>query len=76
MSRSQSSPITTEVVKEVAEQENVEPVELPPLYNAVDPASLEDLFDSSNSDVQVTFSYLEYQITVSDSGSIEVSLTQ
>lgn len=80
------TPITTEwgrdsentpvfaVVSAVADAEEVDPVELPPLYEAIEPEALNDLFTSrSESSVgKVTFQYAGYDVVVRGTGEVEV----
>lgn len=62
------------VVSAVAEVEDTDPVDLPPLYNAIDPESLNSLFTSQSNPVaeQITFQYAGYSIVVRGSGEVEV----
>lgn len=61
------------IVELVAELEDVESAEVtPPLYEAVDPDALDDLFDGgyatcTSADL-VSFTYREYDVTVSTEG--------
>ncbi|RQG90893.1 hypothetical protein EA473_19810 [Natrarchaeobius chitinivorans] len=62
------------VVSAVAKVEDTDPVDLPPLYNAIDSEALNNLFTSrSESTVeQLTFQYAGYTIVVSGSGEVHV----
>ncbi len=80
------TPITTEwgrdsentpvfaVVSVVADAEDVDSVELPPLYDAIDPEALNGLFTSrSESSVgKVEFQYAGYDVVVRGTGEVEV----
>ena len=74
-----SQPLSTEIVVKVAEQEGVDPCELDqPLYNVVNPDSLEALFaPTSNAAVRadgyLEFTYYGYDITVKSDGHVDVS---
>lgn len=62
-----------EVVEKIAEVEGVDPLELtPPLFEVIDPDALEQIFATTATDdrmdVQVTFSYNEYEVTVCGDG--------
>ncbi|ADD03888.1 uncharacterized protein Nmag_0297 [Natrialba magadii ATCC 43099] len=78
---SQSSLHTDElcrrVVETVAESEQCDVTELPPLYNAVEPDAICALFTSTSTHDrdtgQVTFLYCGYRVTVDASGSISVA---
>ncbi|NUC72561.1 hypothetical protein HTZ84_09605 [Haloterrigena sp. SYSU A558-1] len=76
MKQSSAFSLTNEIVEQVAEHENVDPVELPPLYDTVDVESLEALFENSHSDIRVQFSYIGYDVTVSDSDSDSIEVSQ
>ena len=66
--------VTGVVVRSVAVIHNVEPAELPPLGEAVDPDALADVFGprsvSTDADVQVTFVYEGLEITVNGDGNV------
>ncbi|WP_337652328.1 HalOD1 output domain-containing protein [Halomontanus rarus] len=83
------TPITTEwgrdsedtpvyaVVSAVAEAEGTDPVELPPLYEAIDSEALNDLFTGrAKSTVgKVTFQYAGYDVTVNGNGEVQARST-
>jgi len=56
-----------EIVERVGEIEEQDPLDLPPLYDSVDPDALDRLAESS----KIQFEYLGYNITV-DSGTITI----
>lgn len=60
------------VAMTVADRRGVSPVDLPPLYDVVDPDLLESVGSDRTSD-QVTFEYVGFQITVESDGSIHVA---
>ncbi|WP_076145264.1 HalOD1 output domain-containing protein [Natrinema saccharevitans] len=62
----QSSP-SLEIVDRVAEMEEQDPLDLPPLYDSVDLDALDRLSKSS----KIQFEYIGYKITV-DSGTIRI----
>ncbi|MFC4543914.1 HalOD1 output domain-containing protein [Halosolutus amylolyticus] len=63
---SRSSP-SIEIINRVAEMEGQDPMDLPPLYDIVDPDALDRLAESS----KIQFEYIGYNITV-DSGTITI----
>ena len=69
----ENTPVYT-VVSAVAEVEDSDPVDLPPLYNTINPEALNDLFTSGSetSVDQVTFQYAGYAILVRGSGEVQV----
>lgn len=69
----QPASLGTEIVKQVAEQKGVDPLELNPcLYDAIDPGALVGLVSGTDGPLRVTFSYHGYTITVDEGGTITV----
>nr|WP_226007851.1 HalOD1 output domain-containing protein [Natrinema salinisoli] len=61
------------VVSAVAEAEGVDHVDLPPLYNVIDPEALNALFTSDSGGVStVEFEYAGYAVVVRGEGTVEV----
>ena len=62
------------VVSAVAEVEDSDPVDLPPLYNAINPEALNNLFTSESGSAvdQIAFQYAGYSIVVRGSGEVQV----
>ncbi|MFU8868391.1 HalOD1 output domain-containing protein [Natronococcus sp.] len=77
---SQSSPRSPSlrVVETVANAEGVDPTELePPLYDAVDPNAIDDLFAATTApnasrNGQLTFRYRGYDVTVRADGTVSL----
>ncbi|UHQ98262.1 hypothetical protein HYG81_19475 (plasmid) [Natrinema zhouii] len=65
---STESSIAIEIVDRVAEMEEQDPLDLPPLYDTVDPNALDRLAKSS----KIQLEYIGYNITV-DSGTITIN---
>lgn len=65
-------PASQRVLARVAELENADPVELEPLYDAIDPEALDRIVDSIE-DGSVQFDYHGYTVTVFHDGSVEVT---
>lgn len=59
------------VVQAVATVSGVDPLALPPLYDAVDPDALDALVEGMG-EGKVVFTYAECEITVTASGTIDV----
>ncbi|MFC6763929.1 HalOD1 output domain-containing protein [Natrinema soli] len=70
---SKNTPVFA-VVSAVVDAEEVDPAELPPLYEAIDPEALNDLFTSrSESSVgKVEFQYAGHDVVVRGTGEVEV----
>lgn len=60
-----------EIVDAVSSAEGVGPTDLPPLFEAIDPEALDALF-RSDADVEVTFDYQGYEVTVRDGANVVV----
>jgi hypothetical protein len=61
------------VLETVAAAERVDPVDLPPLADAVDPQALNDLFAPAAGEgapATVRFEYCGYEVTVRESGAV------
>ncbi len=58
------------VINAVAEATDSDPLDLPPLYDAVDPDALNTLFNESEASIQVLFHYAGFKVVVQD-GEVE-----
>jgi len=68
---------TDAVISTVSAAAGAGPLELPPIYAAVDPDALDRLFDSPSRDAgcsrcSVTFQYADHLVTVDDDGTVAV----
>lgn len=66
--------LTTEIAHAVAETVGVDPLELEPLYDAVDPEMIENLLETPDvsEESSVTFEYAGLQVTVEGEGTVRV----
>lgn len=64
------SPSET-IVLEIANRTGVDPGDLPPLYESVDPEALDRLVQEQGS-FRLTFEYTEYEVTVFGAGCIAI----
>lgn len=68
--------VTVKVVEKVAEHENVEPAELPPLADVINPDALNALFDSiknpGDTDAHLSFNYLGNTVHVYADCSVQI----
>ena len=67
---------TETIVEEVAEREGVDPLELPPLYEAIDPEAVATVMtdvigDETREGVCLKFSYSGYEFMVED-GEVQI----
>ncbi|ELZ97955.1 hypothetical protein C440_01868 [Haloferax mucosum ATCC BAA-1512] len=69
--RDTREPLSTNVVLSIAAIEDVQPTQLPPLANTIDPDALDSVFGCSN-DAILSFSYAGYRVTLDALGSLEV----
>ena len=61
------------IISLVAETDGRDPLELPPLYEAVDPEALNQLcMSSSDSDLRVSFTYAGFTVLVEGSGIVHL----
>lgn len=73
-----SGSVCEAVVEAVAEVQGISPLDVrPPLYEVVDPDSLDELFASGSATAdrtagRVVFPYGDYEVTVSGNGEISV----
>ena len=64
--------VSTTIVARLAERSAEDPTDLPPLADTIDPGVLEQVVQSGDGSVSIDFSYLEYDVTVSGDGTIQV----
>lgn len=64
--------ISQRVVFAVADRTGVSAHELPPLYDRIDPDALNALVRSDDADLELSFSFAGYRVTVDTDGAIHV----
>lgn len=62
--RRANEPVFLAVVERIARREGVDPLDLPPLYSAIDPDILEAVVDQESAGGKITFGYCGYEVTV------------
>lgn len=65
------TPVSEQVVQTVANQSDTDELDLPPLFDTLDPESLDTLIREMNKG-EVSFEYEGYSITVTTDGVVEV----
>ncbi|MFC6764323.1 HalOD1 output domain-containing protein [Natrinema soli] len=55
------------VIEAVAEETDSDPLDLPPLYETIEPDALNTLFNSSETSSQVLFQYAGFEVVVQGS---------
>jgi hypothetical protein len=68
-----TSTLTATIVDRVTDREGVGPLEVPPLYESIDPEAVAGLVDTGDGVEYVTFSYCGYEITVEGLESVRVT---
>lgn len=72
--QSTAQHVTVAVVEHVATREDVDPLDLPPLNDVIDPDALTALFEDPESAAhRVTFSYNGYEIVVEGPEQVQVT---
>ena len=76
-SKDSPPPLSREILRAVADAENVSPVELtPPLYTAIDPDALDSLFVNTDEPMgKLKFTYHGYEINVYNDGTVNLQST-
>lgn len=65
--------VTQAIVQEIASLEGVEPGDLPPLYETIDPEALNRTLKSlSDGEGSFEFTYADYDVTVDSTGDVTV----
>jgi hypothetical protein len=64
--------VSDRVIEAVARETDTDPLELPPLYDVVDGESLDECVAALD-DGDLTFSYAGVTVTVSSSGTVQVT---
>lgn len=70
--RSEPAPILEAVVETLAELEEVDPIEMEPLVDSIDPDVFSDLRTRTDSQWQLRFSVDEYEVRVNSHGTVTV----
>ncbi|SFC52199.1 hypothetical protein SAMN05444422_109214 [Halobiforma haloterrestris] len=69
--------VSIDIVTAVADARGVDPTELPPLYYAIDPDAIDQLFQSQvqNESLRVQFTFAGCNVTISSDGQVTVTPT-
>ncbi|APW98375.1 hypothetical protein CHINAEXTREME_11495 [Halobiforma lacisalsi AJ5] len=72
-----TEPVTIDIVTAVADTKGVDPTELPPLYYAIDPDAIDQLFQSQvqNESLRVQFTFAGCDVTISSDRQVTVTVT-
>lgn len=69
--RSRIDEISTTLLIELADRTNTNVVDLPPLYETIDPDALDRLVTRGVASLEITFDYVDHRITVWGDGRFE-----
>lgn len=76
ISPTEAESVSTAVVEAMSDVAETPPVELPPLYNSIEPAALDNLFapreDGPDRSISTTFTYHGYRVSVEDGVTIAI----
>jgi hypothetical protein len=62
------------VVRSVAALTDTDPVDLPALYDAIDPGALDRIFDGgTDAELSICFTYAGTEVSLSETGELEVA---
>lgn len=64
--------ISHRIIESIAEQEGMDPIDLPPLYDSVDPESLNELIRSTGQGV-IAFNYENYRVIINSDNRVQVT---
>lgn len=65
--------ITQSIVCKIADREEADPRDLPPLYETIDPEHLQGLIESTQDNTAVSeFTYYGYDVSVGSNGNIKI----
>jgi len=61
-----------QIPTQIAEKRDTDVVDLPPLYNTIDPEKLDAVIQSLD-DGKVSFTYADFDVTVTSEGEVAIS---
>mgnify|MGYP000496680950 CR=1 FL=1 len=76
LSLDESVSASDQVVKSIAEKDGTDPLDLPPLYESVDPDALDALFTPDSREPvlgKATFTHAGYEVTVAYDGEVVIT---
>lgn len=66
--------ITADILDRVAEENECDPLDLPPLYHSIDADALERCVTSAESPVTFQFTYYSYTVTVRGDDEVKIEI--
>lgn len=78
--RADEKPISTRIIRVVANRAGEDAIDLPPLFESVEPDALDGLFRPMAGGIprdggEVSFSYAGYRVTVSLNRTVDITVT-
>ena len=76
LSLEESVSASGQVAKSIADKEGTDPLDIPPLYESVDPDALDALFTPDSREPvlgEVTFTHAGYEVTVAYDGEVVIT---
>lgn len=67
-----SQRISVNVIETIAEECGTDPIDLPPLYDVVDPDALDTLFRDPDITGSVSFTYVDHRVSVDPRGEVTI----
>lgn len=64
--------ISVNVIEAIADECGIDPLELPPLYDVVDPDALDTLFRDPDVTGTVSFTYMDRRVSVDPGGTVTI----
>jgi len=65
--------LSEQIIREVAAEEGVDPVELtPPLFEVIEPDALDALYTNSDARPEITFTWQGYTISTDSEGRVSI----
>lgn len=65
--------IVVKIIQEVGSRKNIPEAELPPISDVIEPEALNRLFADAEGELQLTFQYAGFEITVDETQTIELT---
>lgn len=74
--RTDNEPLGVMILSEIAEQENIDPIEVSPkLYTAIDTDALEELFfGETDGPTRVDFTYAGHRVTIQGDDIVQITV--
>lgn len=68
-----TTSVSEAIILALAGMDDIDPLEIPPLAESVNPIALDSLFEDDSFSGSVTFHYEDFEITVTSDGEITIA---